>query len=148
MLSHLSQLGNNIQPESFSTSLGTTEVFSKTVLFFSQQPLKISCTVKVKPMKEKTLTLSSSPNWLVVVQIQESGASAPWNSVGDDDKYYWYHPPWYLKMSNTHRDEDQLSATLLRHWQTDLVQIFELIIFKNLSVQTPSHSANFFLSPG
>ena len=33
MLSHLSQLGNNIQPESFSTSLGTTEVFSKNLFW-------------------------------------------------------------------------------------------------------------------
>jgi len=29
--------------------------------------LESSCTAKVKSMKEKTLTWSSSPNWLVVV---------------------------------------------------------------------------------
>ena len=67
MLSHLSQLGNNIQPESFSTSLGTTEVFSKNLFWIFIVAIENKLHYKVKPLKEKTLTLSSSPNWLVVV---------------------------------------------------------------------------------
>ena len=68
MLSHLSQ------QESFSllhTSLRSKKVLSKgkykNIFNWIFIALESSCTAKVKSMKEKTLTWSSSPNWLVVV---------------------------------------------------------------------------------
>ena len=61
MLSHLSQLGNNIQPESFSTSLGTTEVFSKNLfwIFIVAIENKLHCKSEAHERKDTYLEFKS-----------------------------------------------------------------------------------------